>query len=73
MDIIFNPLDKRSVYWNFFDEITSPIDVDAIGYALIPDAKGVGQDPFWHNAARDVFTGMINYLYRNNKRNYREL
>lgn len=73
VDIIFNPLDKRSVYWNFFDEITSPIDVDAIGYALIPDAKGAGQDPFWHNAARDVFTGMINYLYRSNLKNYREL
>jgi type IV conjugative transfer system coupling protein TraD len=72
-DLIFNPLDKRSVYWNFFDEIESPIDVDAIGYALIPDAKGAGMDPFWHNAARDVFTGMINYLYRNDKKSYREL
>jgi type IV conjugative transfer system coupling protein TraD len=73
IDIIFNPLDKRSVYWNFFDEINSPIDVDAIGYALIPDAKGVGMDPFWANAARDVFTGMINYLYRENKKSYKEL
>jgi hypothetical protein len=72
-DIIFNPLDARSAYWNFFDEIESPIDVDAIGYALIPDAKGAGMDPFWNNAARDVVTGIINYLYRNNMRTYHDL
>jgi type IV conjugative transfer system coupling protein TraD len=72
-DIIFNPLDSRSAYWNFFDEIDSPIDVNAIGYALIPDAKGAGMDPFWNNASRDVVTGIINYLYRNDMKTYREL
>ncbi|MGL5262258.1 MAG: type IV secretion system DNA-binding domain-containing protein, partial [Bacteroides sp.] len=41
-DIIFNPLDARSTYWNFFDEIEDITDIDAIGYALIPDAKGAG-------------------------------
>ncbi len=73
IDIIFNPLDERSCYWNFFSEIESPIDVDAIGYALIPDAKGAGMDPFWNNAARDVFTGIVNYCVREGKTSYEEL
>jgi len=73
IDIIFNPLDERSHYWNFFNEIESPIDVDAIGYALIPDAKGAGMDPFWNNAARDVFTGVVNYCVREGKTTYEEL
>lgn len=72
-DIIFNPLDSRSHYWNFFDEIESPVDLDAVGYALIPDSKGQGMDPFWNNAARDVFNGAVNYLIRTGKRDYRNL
>lgn len=73
IDIIFNPLDARSHYWNFFDEIDSPVDVDAVGYALIPDAKGAGMDPFWNNAARDVFNGVVNNLILNKKTNYDSL
>jgi type IV secretory pathway TraG/TraD family ATPase VirD4 len=30
-------------------------------------------DPFWNNAARDVVTGIINYLYRNKMRTYHDL
>lgn len=72
-DIIFNPFDVRSHYWNFFDEIETPMDVDAVGYALIPDAKGAGMDPFWNNAARDVFNGVVNHLIQHDKRTYSDL
>lgn len=73
VDIIFNPLDARSHYWNFFKEIDSPVDVDAVGYALIPDAKGQGMDPFWNNAARDVFNGVVNHLIISDMTNYDSL
>lgn len=73
IDIIFNPLDARSHYWNFFNEIDSPVDVDAVGYALIPDAKGQGMDPFWNNAARDVFTGVVNHLIMEDRTTYDSL
>lgn len=72
-DFIFNPLDARSIQWNIFEEIKTPMDIDAISYSLIPDAKGQGMDPFWNNAARDVFVGILNYLYRTGDHNYKAL
>ena len=61
-DIIFNPLDKRSVGWNLFNEIKSRPDIDAISYSLIPPALS-NSDPFWRDAARGVFAGILHYLH----------
>lgn len=35
-DFIFNPLDARCVGWNIFNELKTPMDIDAIGISLIP-------------------------------------
>lgn len=70
-DIIFNPLDIRSKGWSIFNEIESVMDVDAISASLIPPA---GQaDPFWNDAARDVFAGILHYLYQSNKRTNKDV
>jgi len=63
-DLIFNPLDKRSINWNIFDEMQTVMDVESLGASLIPSLPGV-KDPYWNNTARSVFVGGLNYLFKN--------
>lgn len=70
-DFIFNPLDARCVGWNIFNEIKTPMDIDAIGISLIPEAKN--SEPYWSNAARDVFCGAMHYCWQHNLRTNRGL
>jgi type IV conjugative transfer system coupling protein TraD len=65
-DIIFNPLDTRCQGWNVFNELSKYMDIDAVANSLISSAYA--QDPFWNDAARDVFSGILHYLYQNNSR-----
>jgi type IV secretory pathway TraG/TraD family ATPase VirD4 len=67
-DIIFNPLDARSVGWNLFNEIETPMDIDALATSLIPHSIAQA-DTFFPDAARDVFAGILHYLYIENQRN----
>ncbi len=60
-DLIFNPLDIRSVGWSLFNEVSTVMDIDAIAHSLIPPAQQ--NDPFWNDAARDVFSGILRYLF----------
>ena len=64
-DIVFNPLDKRCLGWSVMNEITSAMDIDSIAHSLIPQAYHA--DPFWNDAARDVFSGVLHYLYHNGR------
>lgn len=63
-DILFNPLDKRSVGWNIYNDLKTFMDIDAASHSLIPPAYS--GEPFWNDAARDVFAGVLHYLYQNN-------
>jgi len=49
-DFIFNPFDPRGIPWNLFNEIATPMDVDAIASSLIPDLPGTTSDRFWNDA-----------------------
>jgi type IV secretory pathway TraG/TraD family ATPase VirD4 len=64
-DLLFNPLDTRSLGWNVFYELNSYPDVDAVAASLIPPASG--SDSFWNDAARGVFSGILHFLYQNKK------
>jgi len=59
--ILFNPFDKRCAAWNIFNEIESPLDIRSIANSLIPIT---GNDPYWSNAARDVFAGILTACYQ---------
>jgi type IV secretory pathway TraG/TraD family ATPase VirD4 len=39
------------------------MDIDAAAYSLI--SQSYMQDPFWNDAARDVFSGILHHLYQN--------
>lgn len=59
-DILFNPLDVRSVHWCLFSEIVMQPDIDSIATSMIPESYK--EDKFWVDAARDVFSSILYYL-----------
>ncbi|MDD5343694.1 MAG: type IV secretion system DNA-binding domain-containing protein, partial [Smithella sp.] len=69
-DILFNPFDKRCVNWNIFNEIESQLDIRSIANSLIPIT---GNDPYWSNAARDVFAGILTACFMAGRRSNEEV
>jgi type IV secretory pathway TraG/TraD family ATPase VirD4 len=64
-DKIFNPIDERSARWTIFNDCTSKMDIEqVICHGMIPGSGG-SRDPFWANASREVFRGILYYCYRN--------
>ncbi len=59
-DVLFNPLDVRSIHWCLFSEITMQPDIDSIAASMIPPSWR--EDKFWVDAARDVFSSILYYL-----------
>ncbi len=70
-DKIFNPLDARSIGWCVFNDCDTVMDIEAFAWALIP--APVTGEPFWNNAARDIFTGVLYYCYHNNMRTNKDI
>ena len=71
VDILFNPLDKRCGGWNLFNEVEMTYDIDSMSASLIPPA--INTDPFWNDAARDVFAGILHYLYQNDMKTNKDI
>ena len=68
-DLLFNPLDKRSVPWNVFNEFRTYTDIEAFASSLIPPSGTSDSSlTFWPDAARFVFTGIIHYLWQSKLR-----
>lgn len=65
-DKIFNPLDSRTLGWCLFNDCKSVMDIEAFAAALISNSST--GDPFWNNAARDIFIGVLRYCFANNKK-----
>jgi type IV secretory pathway TraG/TraD family ATPase VirD4 len=64
-DIIFNPLDARSVGWTLTRSVRMATDAHALAEALIPDRpEGRTLDPYWPAAARDVFAQALLFVAR---------
>lgn len=66
-DLIFNPLDKRCVGWNIWNDIDTVMDINAVAAGLIPESSK-NADPFWNNSARDIFIGVLHYCFQKNLR-----
>lgn len=70
-DLLFSPVDQRTIKWSLFNEIKDYPDYDIIAKSLYhsPDTR----DEFWYNCAKDVFrTGLV-YLNRMKKRTNRDI
>lgn len=58
--ILLNPFDERSHYWDFSELITLRTDYKALAGAIVPDTN-IPKDKFFHDAARQVLTGVMHY------------
>jgi len=63
-DYIFYPFDSRSVFWSFFNEIHATPDFDVVSRIIFSHEKETNADPFWNNAAKDVFVAGLRYLHK---------
>ena len=70
-DLLFNPLDVRSLNWCLFNDCQSVMDIEGFAAALIPNV--VTSEPFWNNAARDILVGILRYCYAENKRTNKDI
>ena len=61
-DLLFYPFDPRSLRWSFFNEIRTPADFDIMSEIIFRPPKESNSDPFWNDAARDVFVAGLHYL-----------
>ena len=64
-DLIFNPMDSRSLKWTVFNDIKDVMDLKNVCLWLIPDQPG--KDPFWQNSARMLLESILLYLWQNEK------
>jgi len=60
IDVLMNPLDKRSPNWNMWREIQRDYHFDNMANGLIPDPAEA--DPFWAQAGRMVLKDVIRVL-----------
>ena len=71
VDVLMNPLDKRSPNWNPWEEIELDFHYDNLAAGLIPDpAEG---DPFWSLAGRAVLVDTLRVLGREGRRTNKDL
>ncbi len=74
-DIIINPLDKRSTGWGLLQsEIKTKMDINSCAASLIPlPHTSSSADPYFNEGARDVFAGILHYLYENDFRTNKDI
>lgn len=57
-DLLLNPFDARSCYWDLWQELESEPLYEVFACAVIPPSKHLN-DPFWENAARKVLISAL--------------
>lgn len=70
-DIIFNPIDTRTINWCLFSEVEMQPDIDSIAASMIPES--FREDRFWIDAARDVFASILYYLKTTKQESNRDI
>jgi len=62
-DQVFYPFDARSLRWSFFNELRTPPDFEIISQVVFKPPRETHADPFWNNAAKDVFAAGLRFLH----------
>lgn len=62
-DMIFSPMDSRSVKWTVWNDIHDVLDIKNFCDWVVPDVPGV--DPFWRQSARAILESIMIYLWKN--------
>lgn len=61
MDVLLNPLDRRTSRWSPWGDVPKDYHYDQIAESTIPDKAG---DPFWAKAARGTLVAVLRKLAR---------
>ncbi len=72
-DLVFYPFDKRCLRWSFFNEIRSDADFDVYSKVIFTPPREAVADPFWLNAAKDVFVAGLRFLHMRGARSNAEI
>lgn len=65
-DLIFNPMDQRSIKWTVWNDIHDVMDIKNFASWIVPDQPGA-KDPFWQNSARGILESILLYLWKENE------
>ena len=63
-DKIFNPLDRRCVLWNIFNDIRNELDARAIANSLVPPSDAA-EGKFWRDGTREIFYAILFSCWNN--------
>lgn len=64
-DLIFNPMDIRSIKWTIWNDIHDIIDIENFVSWIIPNNPNA-KDPFWDESARGILQSVMIYLWEKN-------
>ena len=65
-DLLFNPLDKRSMNWPIFNEIETRVDLEMLAGSLFPImASDDEKEQYFKGGAKNVFVSILLYLFNN--------
>lgn len=64
-DLIFNPLDARSLKWSIFNDIGDVMDIANFALWIVPN-NPQAKDPFWDNSARAILESILLKLWEDN-------
>ena len=65
-DLIFNPLDQRSIKWTIWNDIHDIMDVKNFAAWIVPD-NPAAKDPFWQNSARGILESILLFLWKHDE------
>jgi len=71
-DLIFNPMDTRSIKWTIWNDIEDIADIKNFVNWIIPDNPN-SKDPFWVNSARGILEACLIYLWKHDKLQNKDL
>lgn len=65
-DMIFSPMDARSVKWTVWNDIHDVLDIKNFCDWVVPDVPGT--DPFWRQSARAILESIMLYLWKHDQK-----
>lgn len=66
-DLLFNPVDARTMCWTVFNDIKSTADIELMVTAILPTSKG-NADPVWIGGARDILSSIFRWCHLSSNR-----
>lgn len=69
-DLLFNPVDIRTLRWTVFNDIRTTADIELIVTAILPTPPG-NTDPIWIGGARDILSSILRWCHLSDNRTNR--